>query len=233
MNGFYKQVKGMFQIKICGITRHDDAVAAATAGADAVGLNFYPRSPRYVSLQQAQAIAAALPANVKKVGVFVNDSAAEIRRIAQGVPLDYVQLHGDEPPDLIADLAPLRVIRAWRLNASTVPQLLQWLQNATVTPEALLIDALAVDSPGGTAYGGTGKTVDWNLLATLRQAGITLPLILAGGLTPNNISVALQTAQPAAVDTASGVESSPGVKDVEKMREFVRLAKAYFAAKKG
>jgi phosphoribosylanthranilate isomerase len=210
-----------FRVKICGITRPEDASMAAGAGADAIGLNFYPGSPRCVTLEQAQAIAAAMPAGVARVGVFVNADLAEMRRIADSVPLDYVQLHGDEPPQAIAAL-DVPVIRAFRCGSAglmPVGLYLEACRQAGRLPAAVLIDAYA---PG--AFGGTGQTLDWPALAAGREHLAGLPLILAGGLTAENVAAAIAAARPDGVDTASGVESSPGVKDAARVRAFVAAA---------
>ena len=215
-------MKPPFRIKICGVTRPADAALAAEAGADALGLNFYAKSPRYVSLDQAAAIAAALPAGVKRVGVFVNADPAEIRRLASHVPLDLVQLHGDEKPEIVDSLVGLALVRAFRCHAGQVDHVQAWLDEARRRGADL--HAALIDAYHPTEYGGTGKTADWSLLDKLRAAGVDLPLVLAGGLTSDNVAEAIRIARPDAIDTASGVEAGPGVKDDEKVRAFVRNA---------
>jgi len=212
-----------FRVKICGLTRPEDARAAAEAGADAIGLNFYSGSPRCITPEQARAVAAVLPAGVARVGVFVNTLAAEMERIARETPLDYIQLHGDEPPELLAELS-LPVLRAFRLREDDWNPIRAYLARCHQLgrrPAGVLVDAFA---PG--AYGGTGKTVDWAAVAAGREALDGLPLILAGGLTPENVAAAITAARPDGVDTASGVESSPGVKDAYQVRAFVSAATA-------
>ena len=210
----------LFQIKICGVTRPEDAAGIAEAGADAIGLNFHAASPRFVEDDRAAEIIAALPAHVAKVGVFVNADAATIRDKVQRLGLDWVQLHGDEPPEFVAELPGLAVIRAVRLQ-DRVSALLATTKGKLIRlPNAVLIDAF---SP--TAYGGTGTTVAWSAIPEARRRLASLPVILAGGLTPSNVVEAVSLAQPDAVDVASGVESSAGVKDLAKVREFVTAAR--------
>jgi phosphoribosylanthranilate isomerase len=214
----------LFRIKICGVTRPEDAAEIAAAGADAIGLNFYAGSPRFVEDSLAAEIIAALPAEVAKVGVFVNSDAATIRDRVSRLGLGWVQLHGNEPPDFIQELPGIRVIRAVRLQDRTSVILPKAKGQLVRLPNAVLIDAHLPD-----AYGGTGKTVDWTWIPEAQRRLTGLPIILAGGLTPENIAAAIQTARPNAVDTASGVESSPGVKDAGKVRAFVAAAKGAFS----
>jgi len=226
----------LFRVKICGVTTPDDARLAAAAGADAIGLNFVAGSPRALDLDQARAVAAAVPAGVLKVGVFAGTATAEIRRVVAAVGLDAVQLHGHlegsgpavDPPARCAELAGLQVIRAVRMEAGGDPLAAarRWLAEAAAlgaAPEAVIIDAAV---PRGTAagqLGGTGATVDWAALATARPLGP--PTALAGGLTPENVAQAIRASKTAAVDTASGVEAGPGRKDPEKVRAFVAAAR--------
>jgi len=217
----------VFRIKICGITRPEDGRLAAEAGADAIGLNFYARSKRYVSPKAAREIAAELPAEVARVGVFVNATAAEILDIADTVPLDWVQLHGDEPPGFLPQLAGRRIIRALRCGSEGLTPLAEYLEyceSLEAPPAAVLVDALTTDGE----YGGTGQQAPWDLLAGSRTWLLGKPLILAGGLVPENVAQAIAHVWPLAVDTASGVESSPGVKDAVRMRKFVAAARRAF-----
>lgn len=217
----------MFRIKICGITSIEDAHIAIDAGADAIGLNFYEQSPRYVDPQIAPVIAsiAATP-----VGLFVNSTAADIRRICNTVDLHVVQLHGDEPPDFLGELnRDYDIIRARRASENAREKIDDDLQACSdlsgSCPDAVLVDAEALGH-----YGGTGKTVSWDELADHQEWLKGVPLILAGGLTPENVGEAIRTVRPYGVDVASGVESAPGVKDAIKVRTFVENAKAAFAA---
>jgi phosphoribosylanthranilate isomerase len=213
----------VFRIKICGITTVEDALLAAEAGADAIGLNFYDKSPRYVTAERAKEICDALPAGVAKVGVFVNSLPKGIIATVNRVGLTAVQLHGDEGPDFLAALGKLPVIKAFRCKESTLDGVKAFLDlcGESSQPIALLLDAHA---PGN--YGGTGQVLDWAGLARERNKLLGLPLILAGGLTPQNVAQSISLARPDAVDTASGVEAAPGKKDPEKVRAFVAAAKS-------
>jgi phosphoribosylanthranilate isomerase len=216
----------MFRVKICGITSVEDAQTAAAAGADAIGLNFHSGSPRYCPPDRAQAIAAAVP-GVCRVGVFVNASADEIRQIAENVRLDLVQLHGDETPELLRSIRPLGIVRAFRVSddLSSVSEYLRQCHALMCVPRMLLVDAAKTGQ-----YGGTGATLDWNWLGKNRVHLGGLPLVLAGGLNAENVATAVETVRPWAVDTASGVESSPGRKSPERVRQFVAAARAALAA---
>ena len=212
----------MFRIKICGITTVEDALLAAEAGADAIGFNFYERSPRYVTTERAKEICLALPAGVAKVGVFVNSLPKGIAATAERVGLDAIQLHGDEGPDFLGAIGKLPVIKAFRCHESTLNSVRAFLSLCSEPsfPIAILLDAHA---PG--SYGGTGQVLDWQRLHAERHQLLGLPLILAGGLTPQNVAEAIRVARPDAVDTASGVEVSPGKKDPAKVRAFISAAK--------
>jgi phosphoribosylanthranilate isomerase len=198
------------KVKICGVTRLEDALAAVGLGADAVGFNFWPGSKRHVTPAQAGAIVGRLPPLVVAVGVFVDPSRDEVLRAVDASGIGLAQLHGDEPPDLCLSL-PLPVLKAIRVAG---PHSLAQLASYDV--QGFLLDTA---SPG---YGGSGLTFDWSLAA---QVARELPIVLAGGLTPENVGEAVRTVRPWAVDVASGVESSPGVKDVAKMKRFIEAAK--------
>ena len=216
----------MFRVKICGITSVDDALVAADAGADAIGLNFYSASPRYCSLETATAIAAAVPAGVCKVGVFVDAGADEIRDAAELIGLDLVQVHGDEPPELLRAIRPLAAMRAFRVGSdlSAVGEYLRACHALRCLPRMVLVDAMH-----GQMVGGTGKTIDWQVLDNNRFELLGIPLVLAGGLNPANVAQAVAIARPWAVDVASGVELSPGKKSPQLVRDFVVVAKAALA----
>jgi phosphoribosylanthranilate isomerase len=213
----------MFRVKICGITSAEDARLAAEAGADAIGINFYEASPRACSPAAARAIAAALPAEVCKVGVFVNASIESIRAIAQDIGLDLVQLHGDEPPEFLARLRPLPILRAARITDDLTPveAYLAECHRLLAVPRMLLVDRLHE-----SAFGGTGEKADWSAISAQRSKLQGMPLVLAGGLKPDNVANAIRAVRPWGVDTSSGVEQSPGRKSPELVREFVREAKA-------
>lgn len=199
------------RVKICGITRIEDALHATACGADALGFVFYERSPRCVTPETAREIIAALPPFVSVTGLFVNESRQRIEQISVFCGLDVVQLHGDESP---ADclLAPLRVIKALRVRG---PESLAGMGSFSVS--ALLLDAWSPDS-----YGGTGHTFNWELA---RSAAEQYPVILAGGLESHNVAEAIRQVHPYGVDVSSGVESAPGIKDPELVASFIRQAK--------
>jgi len=214
----------VFQIKICGITSVEDALAAVDAGADAIGLNFYEKSRRFVSVEMARKIAVEISTVATPIGLFVNHSAEDVKIICGTVGLHVVQLHGDEPPGFLGQLdRDYNIVRARRFSEKGLQEISDDLQACSdlsgFLPDAVLLDA---ESPGH--YGGTGKTISWAGLADSHDQ-IGVPLILAGGLTPENVAEAIRTVRPYGVDVASGVESSPGVKDKEKMRAFVAAAK--------
>ncbi|MFM7070518.1 MAG: phosphoribosylanthranilate isomerase [Planctomycetota bacterium] len=228
----------MIGVKICGFTNVADAESAVEAGAELLGLNFFAGSKRRIDLATARAIAAAVAGRALIVGVFVNHSAAEIHTIAQAVPLDVVQLHGDEPPSLGAELRALEGIdgatpdksaspmpyQLWRAvrcrDEAATAAVVEWVKAFEVAAGRPL-DALLVDAYDANEYGGTGRRADLSVFAALRQRFPHLPLWLAGGLTPENVASAIESAGPDGVDTASGVESAPGVKDADRMRRFV------------
>ena len=198
----------MTRVKICGITNLEDARQAVAAGADALGFVLYEKSPRYVNPLEVRKIIAELPPFVTTVGLFVNEPVPQIRRIMAAARLDVVQLHGDETPDACL-IEPLRVIKALRIKDATS------LQGA----ERYQVSALLLDAWSDQMYGGTGKQFDWQLAKSLTGR---LPLILAGGLTPENVGTAVRVVQPYAVDVSSGVEAKPGKKDHQKVTEFIR-----------
>ena len=197
------------RVKICGIREMEHARIAAEAGADAIGLNFYGPSPRYVQAEEAAPIAASLPPYVVAVGLFVNASEAEVRGVLERVSLDLLQFQGDEPPDFCAKFGK-PFVRAVRMEKGT--DLLEYARRFSAA-KALLLDAHAPGIPGGT-----GRMFDWSEI----PPGLPIPLILSGGLDPENVGRAVREVRPWAVDVASGVESSRGVKDPRKIVEFIR-----------
>jgi phosphoribosylanthranilate isomerase len=216
----------MFHIKICGITNVEDAVWAVEAGADALGLNFVEQSPRFVSQEQASEIANALPEGVDLVGVFVNANLDEMLAVADRLQLDYIQLHGDEPPDRLMELVGHKVIRAFRCHSGGFDSILDYLeicQRLGFSPSAALVDAY---EPG--RYGGTGQTLNWSDVRRLGALVGGVHLVLAGGLSPSNVAGAIADARPNAVDVASGVEASPGHKDRALVRAFIDAAREAF-----
>ena len=215
----------MFQIKICGITSASDATTAAAAGADAVGLNFYRQSPRHVTAEGAAAVVTQLDPTIAKVGVFVDAAPSQIIALWRGLSLDFVQLHGHESPQSLVELPEaMRLIRVYRWGPSRAEQIAQDLE--ACHQQGRLPAAVLIDAYDPHALGGTGKQVNWSELAGARSWLLGRPLVLAGGLTPDNVADAIVTVQPAAVDTASGVEHSPRRKDGSGIERFVMAARA-------
>lgn len=206
------------RIKICGLTRLDEARAAVAAGADWIGLNFHLGSPRRVDPATAELISSGLPASASAVGLFVDRPPAEVSEVAARVGLRIVQLHGEEPPEDLLALRDFWIIRAFRLaDNAAVARMSAYLERAEQlgrVPDAVLIDGYS-----STHRGGTGRTIDSELFDCLPL----LPrLILAGGLTPENVAERVTLVHPWMVDVASGVESKPGRKDPERVAAFVR-----------
>jgi phosphoribosylanthranilate isomerase len=189
-------------VKICGITNREDALAAVEAGASAIGFNFYRESPRYISPTGASMIAAKLPANVWKVGIFVNETPETIAKIALDAALDVAQLYGT------SEARGIRVWRAIQANES----LLSHVNDETA-------EAVLLDTPSDDLHGGTGTSFDWS-----RAKGLPKHIIIAGGLDATNVRRAIEEAQPWGVDACSRLEKSPGLKDHDKVREFVKAA---------
>lgn len=200
------------RVKICGITRVEDALAAAAAGADAIGLVFYAKSPRAVEVEQARAIIAALPPFVTTVGLFVDIERAELERILARVPLDLLQFHGDEA---VAQCEGFNrpYIKALRVKAGD-----DIAAQARRYPSAqgILLDTYVEGVPGGT-----GEAFDWSLV----PHDLGRPVILAGGLRPDNVAAAVVQVRPYAVDVSGGVEASKGIKDAQRIGAFVRAAR--------
>lgn len=201
------------RIKICGIRDVETALAAADAGASWVGLVFVERSPRFVTIEQARAVVQALPSSVTPVGLFADAHADVIRSVAQQAGLTTVQLHGLEPISILDDLAGLHVIKALAFEEELAAKAEPWDNSPIVS--ALLIDT----PPVGELTGGSGVAFDWRGLSHMRDA-VRKPIILAGGLTAANVGEAIAICRPDAVDVSSGVESSRGVKDVNKIKAF-------------
>jgi phosphoribosylanthranilate isomerase len=213
-----------FWIKICGITNLDDARAAADAGADALGLNFFSKSRRFIEPHLARRIADSLPAHILKVGVFANHDADQITEIVQHVGLDVVQLHGDERPALVTALpTTVRIVRAHRCGRDGLSPLAQYLDECHALGR--MPDAMLIDADAGADFGGSGTTADWALVRRQKNLLGGLPLVLAGGLTPDNVAAAIESVAPNGVDVASGVESVPGRKDPKLIARFVITAR--------
>ncbi len=203
---------GKLFVKICGITNADDARAAVEAGSDAVGFIFVPNTPRYVEVTVAREIAATISERVKKVGVFVDEPVEAINRIARQVSLDLVQLHGD----LTRESA--RLVEAPTIKVVRVRGEIDLERLRAYNARAYLLDTYIEG-----AHGGTGRTFDWDLALPVVAAG--LPVLLSGGLTPDNVAEAVRRVRPFGVDVSSGVEASPGRKDHDKVRAFIANAK--------
>ena len=200
-----------YVIKVCGVTTEGDALAAADAGANAVGLNFWTRSPRYISRQQAAKISQSLPDSVLRVGVFVNPLAEDLIRTVAESDLNVAQIHGSMPSQHVTEL------RIWK--AATV--------DSSFSSDALSLDgveAFLLDSPT-PKYGGSGKAFEWS-----RVTNIRVPFLLAGGLDGSNVQDAIAMVKPWGVDSCSRLESAPGKKDRRKIREFVEAAERAFQA---
>jgi phosphoribosylanthranilate isomerase len=216
----------MFQTKICGITTVEDALIVARAGADAIGLNFYARSPRCVTAETAENIVRILPGGISKVGLFVDTPADEICRLFDRLQLDLIQLHGNQTPEFVAQLGRRPVMRAFRVGPEKLEPVAEYLDRCRELEHDL--ELVLLDSLVAGAYGGTGRVVDWGVAQAYRAQIGTTPLVLAGGLTAENVAAAIQTVGPAAVDVASGVESRPGRKDPARVEAFVAAARLAF-----
>lgn len=197
------------RVKICGITRIEDALEAVKQGADAIGLVFYPQSPRYVTPEQAAAIASKIPAFVSIVGLFVDADAAKIKQVLSKVRLDLLQFHGDEPPAQCRQFS-IPYMKAVRVKTDT--NLVQYAAEYA-DAKALLLDAFAEGVPGGT-----GQVFDWTLI----PQNLALPVVLAGGLNAENVGQAISHVKPYAVDVSGGVEVSKGIKDAAKIAAFMQ-----------
>lgn len=211
----------MARVKICGLTNHEDALAAVEAGADLLGFNFYTRSPRYVAPDAARGIIERLPESVVSVGVFVNEREPEaVERIASEAGVGAAQLHGDETPEFCSRLGGLLTIKALRVGPDYDDA-----RASEFGTDAVLLDAFVKDE-----WGGTGHTFDWALARRTRDR--VSKLFLAGGLTPENVAAAVEAVNPYAVDVCSGVEISPGRKNFLLMRRFVEAVKEAAAVRR-
>ncbi len=201
----------MARVKICGITRHEDAELAVSLGAWAIGFILWPQSKRAADPAVAAGIARAMRRQVELVGVFVNPTLDEVVQASEAIGFTYVQLHGDEGPAFctaVAERTGARVIKALRIGSGADIRSAQRYHT----------DLHLLDTAAGDAYGGTGRTWDWRLLAHRHS---TVPVLLSGGLEPGNVAEAIASAQPWGVDVASGVESAPGIKDPAKVEAFI------------
>lgn len=209
--------------KICGIRDVETALAVAACGPQAIGLNFYEHSSRVVSPDVAKEIVSRLPPGVEPVGVFVNDSVDEITSLARTCGLATLQLHGDEPPEVVAALSAFRVIRAFRVGDSGLDEVARYLEECRRLNAPLW--ACLIDARVEGVYGGTGQVAPWDLLRREYNSCDWPPLILAGGLCPENVALAVRTVEPWGVDVAGGVESTVACKDIALVRKFVEAAR--------
>ena len=209
----------ILRIKICGLTRAADALLACELGADAIGFIFYDRSPRTITPAAAAAIAQQLPPHVARVGVFVNTPVTEIRRFMHEIPLNVLQFHGPYALNDLAQFEASQVVAVARVGDE--------FEVATLTPYRSHAAAILLDTQKTDRYGGTGETFNWQIAKHATAAG---RIILAGGLTPENVVQAVDTVAPYALDVSSGVESSPGQKDHAKLRQLFRQLASYRTA---
>jgi len=204
--------KSPVRVKICGLTNLEDALFAARAGADALGFIFYPKSPRYITPKEARLITAKLPPFITTVGVFVDEGPEKVNEIASEACLGALQLHGNESPAYCAYMG-LSVIKALRVRG----------EEDIKSMASYDVSAFLLDTYKKGQIGGTGEVFDWDL--AVKAKGGKKPIILSGGLTPENVAEAVKKVGPYAVDVSSGVEKSPGVKDRDKILAFIRKAK--------
>lgn len=202
-------------IKICGITNIDDARAAVAAGADALGFNFYNRSPRYIAPPAAREIVEQLPSAILTVGVFVNEETPEsVKKIASEAGVTAFQLHGDESPAYCRELSDRYVIKTLTVSGDFDIQMVQHYD----------VNAIMLDTRDNNLRGGTGRVFDWSVAIEVNK--VAPKLFLAGGLSPENISEAIELVRPYAVDACSALEDRPGIKNHDRMRAFVELARS-------
>ena len=216
-------------IKVCGIRDCQTACQLADLEIDAIGLNFFSRSPRFVPADEAKSISRILPPTIARVGVFVNQAISDVEWTASECGLSMVQLHGDESSSYFSELhrrlPNVRLVRAWRMSESGLGGLGVFLDECS--REQVELFGCLVDAHVAGLFGGSGKTVDWDRLNQQYERDHWPPLILAGGLTVTNIAQAIRSTAPWGVDVASGVEASPGVKNLDLVRQFVANARKF------
>lgn len=216
------------RVKICGVTRPEDALAAARAGADAVGMVFHPTSRRHVSPERARAILDALPPFVTPVGLFVDETAEHVLSVARSLHLRHVQLHGDEPPERVAQLRELRVVKALFVERDTFADVLARWRDAIDRLQLTNLVGFVLETARTGVPGGSGVANDWETVEQLKRDGAfdqTPAIIAAGGLRPETVADVIRRARPWAADVSSGVDESVGVKSPEKMAAFVRAVR--------
>ncbi len=211
----------MVRVKICGLRRPEDVEAAVAAGADALGFNFWKSGPRYIEPQEAARIIAHVPPAILTVGVFVDETLETVQTIAEQTGIQALQLHGTESPEYLERLGPFLRIKALKVNAAFRPEQLRAYRSASL---------FLLDGSVAGMHGGTGQPFDWSLAEQAKAYG---KIILAGGLTPENVAEAVRRVRPWGVDVASGVERQPGVKDARLVREFIQAARAADAQERG
>lgn len=198
------------KVKVCGITNYEDAAMAVDQGVDALGFNFFPRSPRYLKPADARSIIRRLPPFVATVGLFVNVAdTRQVSEMAHEAGVQVLQLHGDETPEYCESLAPWPLIKALRVGEDAIQRSL----------EAYSVQAFLLDARDDALFGGTGRSFDWSLAKGIQRIR---PIILAGGLRPENVKEAIRTVRPYGVDVCSGVESAPGKKDPDRLMRFMK-----------
>lgn len=215
-------------MKICGVGYVEDAVAAARAGADAIGMVFHPSAKRNVSVERAGEIVTALPPFVTPVGLFVDAGAERVRKVARELGLRHIQLHGDETPELVAELNEFTILKAIRVDPATFASELDSWRRAIGKLKLTHLQGFVLETAAGT-LGGTGKANDWETVDRHRQRGDFIGLshlIAAGGLTPETVADVVRRLHPWAVDVSSGVEGSPGKKSPERIEAFVRQVRS-------
>jgi phosphoribosylanthranilate isomerase len=211
------------RIKLCGLTRTQDVAAAVAAGVDALGFNFYAASPRCITPPTAVQLMAAVPAFVTKVGLFVNAGTADVVQTVQSTGLDLIQFHGDETPEFCestARAAERPYIRAFGVAPHSSSADLLNLMSAYPNAKAFLFDTASA------GYGGSGKSFEWSVLQPLAKNVPAPPLVLSGGLNAQNVAEAIRQVRPFAVDVSSGIESAKGIKDAQKIAQFVAAVRA-------
>ncbi|GAB6077088.1 phosphoribosylanthranilate isomerase [Desulfurobacterium crinifex] len=206
----------MVKVKICGITNLEDALTATEAGADALGFILYSKSKRFIKAKDVRKITLNLPPFILKVGVFVNEDPRNVLEILSYAHLDFAQLHGDETPEECEYIGANRVIKVFRLK--------EIAEIEKIEPYIGKIRAILLDTYSKDSFGGTGKTFNWEIARAVKER-FDIPVILSGGLNPENVAKAIREVNPYAVDVSSGVETEPGKKDKEKVFQFVKVAK--------
>ena len=206
----------MIKVKICGLTSLEDALTATKAGADVLGFILYPKSKRFIKVKDVRKITSELPPFVMKAGVFVNEDPRNVLEILSYAYLDLAQLHGDETPEECEYIGANRVIKVFRLKEIGEVE--------KIEPYIGKIRAILLDTYSKDSYGGTGKTFNWEIAKAVKDR-FDIPVILSGGLNPENVAEAIKEVNPYAVDVSSGVETEPGKKDHKKVKAFVKVAK--------